>query len=1471
MKSRVLKTSIGSTLFLLLIIIVLALVRPVYERLSASMSELETKLYDEVKQKTGLTLSYKSLSPSILSAINIKGIVLQDAVNGDVLLEIRRATLSYSFFDFFSSDKDKVLKSLVVEGITFEYNDLTDKELYEKFINYFSKQNEKSSAKKRNDAFKIPFDVFLKNVSVHYIDNVHDALIFLNYVNLKENRSIDFMNVDGNGKLVYYNDKIRSNDKKSRIGCNFNFSSLVSSVFRGSSASVHLSSSASADYTVSKLDMLFNYDDSVLSFRTVRSLFPFSLLIEADLEEKKGMIAAKMDGFDPFDLVVIKQKKEFLKKIAGSKIYGGFKVDLARDYINYDVDASFNLAEKIAGKPFSLACDFDGNLQSVNVSLLKASGDFIDASFEGSCDFKSMQPEGILQIDKFVLNNGCSLSSEVYIDPYNNGFMCFAPQLYINEKVFTALQFNLEPENESWDFSFEMDDYAHYTYDRAGHIRIDGSLLTGAKMFLQAQVNVSDIFGDSIADTLSCFTKAGNGLKKIKSIAEPFIVSNEMYVSTDFSDFSINIPFCVIANTERDRQIVVFSADGSKETLQISNFEMQYENQSATASIAFDFSHGLKDFSFTSDCSVNSIPYSLSGNMSSSWLSVAGDYGFNFSMLFGDGIDGSIQLENMPVAFGDYIFSFSTNTSFVKDRNAGYVFNIYECDIAEASGLYAFNPKLTFNGVLNSYGFFMDTISYSDNISVLDGNGNFLWNINDGIFDSIHADLNCYSPLTTEKISIDANISNPDRLELTKTNLFENFYLSIQSDINSFNISRFSKTVPNEDYTVTAELAVTGNVGSPYVSLNVSRLVTEVLGTTLVSKGLLTVDDISVNLSDFEAEWAGLSLKNCDVHFMPENFQTDVKGDLSGGGNKYSFTMPVNISVGALSAVEKWAVPENFIVNVKSDKVSGGFIHDKLQLDITGLYSPGRFDLFSDSYESLAGVITSDGNISLSIGDSSPVSFNISGQIKNNTLDIFLSKLNVDLGIVCSKIDIPYVTFSSGIASGDVHIGGLVTDPEFDGGVTVTKPVFNVPYVSDKLFKGEIVEATLSQGLISVGDTLFILDKDAVNVKADFIFNRWGIDEIACYFNTPIYSSIPVNMFFPYIHYRGKGEVDLYLSYQPSRDKLVLSGDIKAENSTVDIVTSSLQSQLSSEDLSGSVVDNDNSDSDLSLDMNLRFIVGSKVQITVNPFLRGVIVPDTPLSLVINSDTGDFLFKGDIQLRGGEIAWLNRNFYLKEGRITFNETQNAIDPKINVRAETRERDESGNQVTVILSCANQFLSQFRPVLSATPAKSEAEIMELLGNFITADSDSVASFAMAGGDYFVQTMVMRRIENSLRELCNFDIFSIRANILQNALKRSIDQDSNNNQMTFGNFFDNSTVYIGKYFGSAMYFDALLNWSYDEAKSQDTSGGLVLQPEFGLEMASPFVNIRLGVAPDFEAIQKKEWMPSTSVTLSWKYNF
>ena len=297
--------------------------------------------------------------------------------------------------------------------------------------------------------------------------------------------------------------------------------------------------------------------------------------------------------------------------------------------------------------------------------------------------------------------------------------------------------------------------------------------------------------------------------------------------------------------------------------------------------------------------------------------------------------------------------------------------------------------------------------------------------------------------------------------------------------------------------------------------------------------------------------------------------------------------------------------------------------------------------------------------------------------------------------------------------------------------------------------------------------------------------------------------------------------------------------------------------------------------------INIDAVMGRKVNIVINPFLRALVTPNTKFHFDLDSGKGVWNLKSDVALRGGQITYLTRNFYIKDGRITLNESQNGFNPFITLSAETRERDENNIPVTIVLSAENQPLANFRGRVYSIPARSEAQIMAMLGQIATGDSSDIGSFFLSGLDYGMHITVLRKMENSLRDLFNFDIFSIRVNVLQNSLKYGLSSTSDTEDAIFrnpiGNYLDNSSVYIGKYFGSSIYADVLLQWTYDEnlaRRSKFVGSGLVFHPEVGVEFDAPFAKIRWNFAPDLSALHNGE-VPSivagTSVTLSWRITF
>ena len=247
-------------------------------------------------------------------------------------------------------------------------------------------------------------------------------------------------------------------------------------------------------------------------------------------------------------------------------------------------------------------------------------------------------------------------------------------------------------------------------------------------------------------------------------------------------------------------------------------------------------------------------------------------------------------------------------------------------------------------------------------------------------------------------------------------------------------------------------------------------------------------------------------------------------------------------------------------------------------------------------------------------------------------------------------------------------------------------------------------------------------------------------------------------------------------------------------------------------------------------------------------------------------------------MRGGDVFYIKRNFYIREGNITFTDTGREIDPRITLRAEIRDRDETGEPIRLILTAKDQPLFSFNPTLNSDPPRSSSEIMQFLGQVITGDTrreNVLQNLLVTSSDIIAQAGLFKKAETKMRDFLKLDAFSFRTLLLQNAIFGNLFNSNKNTTLTMSNYLDNTSVYIGKYFGSAIYADALLHLSHYDEKSLKNSGSgrpvynnLLFQPEIGLEMATPFFLLRWSVAP---TKPDTLFVGDAALTFSWKYSY
>ncbi|MBO5137358.1 MAG: hypothetical protein J6B81_02545 [Spirochaetaceae bacterium] len=1514
MKSQFVKIGISSVLFIALIFASLLAVRPAIYKFEDSLIQFRDNILLQIEQKTGLSVSYESLSPSVFSIFRIKGIVLKDVASDNTVLEIKRASLSYEIGRLLKGDFFNAFKKLTITGITLEYDSEKNQQLLQKIMALFKNsksgtEDNISEPKKTSigiiggadgpvsifveepeedkaDEF-LPFDIEINDVSLHYSDSMIDGLVTLRDVTLNSASFSEFFNATLNGTvkidlLPSLLSKLPEELQKdnARFSGTFSGDASISPVLDGSVARIRLDSLGSRGLSLARTSFLVEFNNQNIKLSTMQDTLPFSLLGEYNLAKKLLQVRADMNSFDPFELVTVKSNYDLISKLKGTKLSGNYELqwDSNSQDINYSGKGGLYIPESFVPQGLNLNFDILGNFSDIAVNNLEVFSPILDLSLNGNFNIPNLAPSGTIFLERFLVPGSGSLSAELYLDPLERGFVCFIPQLYLGERSFTALQLTLIPDENtrSVDFAFEFSDYSHIEFGSPGEIILAGSLIGGESPFVQAQIEIENFFIDAALYAVSFFLPEKNEtFQKLADSFSPYMTTTELYVSTDFNSLTYNAPYWIVANTEQDQNLIYFSFTGNENNLILSQFDLLFGNNAVQLAADVGMDRELGGAFFTADATVNSIPYSFAGTyMQESGLQITGNYGLELALNFlsediGTNLIANLKFTEFPVALSKAVLLCSTNMDAVLPLYDMQRFEvgIQSLSLSEASGLLSFNPQLSMSGKVNNYGLMLDSFVYNDTVSLLNGSGGLMWLFESGVMESASLNLSLANPVSSESYSVSATLSNPENQSFSVASLMKDFYFSAQVMISDFPMSRVLP-LQSEINVCSAMVSAMGTMENPYVALQIEPSSMSFGGVPFSFKGSALLDDGDIYLEETEIVFNKHSVTGISGVFSLAEFAGSLKATYDGQfGKSYNINAPIEISVLGMSELQqsetdlfgifKRGIPELLTANL--DMKLGGTLFDEVQpVKIELVRMQDYIALSSYDDLGLSGYITSGGNFDLNLSGRMPLHADIHGIISNQLLDVHLDDISSDLSNFSHLVYFPFVALYGGILKGNAQIGGILADPELNGNFYVEMLDLNCPnYVQEHII-GKIVPISLRDNELKVNKVPFTVGPGRVFLDLGLRLDRWKLDLFSMQIKTPENVFIPALINVAPFVIGGDSTCDLDI--QLTLNNAEINGRFYTENVKIEFLSEMIQ-QL------GSGVKT----SRIPFTLNIDVTTGQHVEIEYNPLLRGLIAPNTNIAFQFDSATKDIVFKSDVVLRGGEITYLNRNFYLREGRIMFNESGGVFDPRITVRAEIRERDQNGEPVRITLSAENQRLSEFNPSYTSSPPKSELELMTLLGQAVTGDVESGWDVLLTGVDYGFQVFVLRKIENALRDLLNFDIFSLRTMGFQNSLRQWIN-GSDSEPLTISNFLDNTTVYIGKYFGSSIYADAMFHFAYDESKvaSGESVSGLVFQPEIGLEMDSPFGTIRWSMAPEIGTTQHL-WVPATSITLSWKFVF
>ncbi len=1462
MKKPSLRNLAAIFIFVLSIAVVLLVLAPVYNAVSSRIYSQFDKVVSSFQESTGLRLSYKSLSPSVFTGLRIKNITLTDEQHGETVVEIKKTEVRYSIPKFLRGEGLSAIKDITVDGFIVEV-DPEENGFIEKFKG-LSKKGESSAPAKTEKVQEVnleeliknlPFNVFIKNVHLRYRKN--QALADLHFKKI----TLAFLNISRQIMIKTSGGVKYTTEKGAVYSAGFSADGYIPEVLEGSSLVIRFSDISNGNYAFNHLNLVVGYKNRNFELKTIQNGYPLFISGTYNLDEKTSYVALHAKNLKPNQTVSVKSSDASMKKIKNLSISLNASAEYSHNEkkLKYSSDGEILLPDQIYSGGCTTKYSLDGTEKQLVVDSFNASGEKIDVEFKGSYGYEGMKLAGELNINSFVLKNGGNVSTEVYFDPGATGFIAFAPQLMLDDKAFTALQLSVRPINDSVDFAFELSDYSHYEAEKAGSVKIDGSYIGGTK-YVQANVSSSGMYLDSVAQAGAFFGKE-KSTSKFEFLSS-YIFNGEFFVSTDFKNLSYNIPYAFVVNTKKENNVLFISLDGNDSSVQLSRAAYLSNGKMMNLSAMFEKSPDGQDAFFMADLTADTIPYHFAGNLMPEGFSLTGDYGVVCDVHKNEKgrLDGTFKADNFPLSLANAIFTLSADSSFSYSKENGINLKINRFEGAEASGKYFFEPSFKLAGSVTKYGAFLDQIAYSDRFSALEGSSELLLNMNGSVFDSVSLNFNLKNPLSPEAVAITFEMTNPGQNAFSGDNLKKNFYFNTQIILSAFGLNRFTAE-HSENNQATGTVIASGTLENPYVGVNLDSVSIMTAGKTVGLKGSAYVEEKNLTVDNLTLNYNNLTVGNVSALFDLNTFTGKATGDLDTIVAKKTVHAPLEFTVSDTLIEEGHFLPSEFAANLICDKVSGTFLKKTFPFSVTILHTDSLTTVFTSETQGITGTIANDGKIDFTVAEGKPVQFNLTGNTKGQELDVKVHGININAGELFKYVDVAKLKIYSGIMKGRVDVTGLKSDPEFKGSLSASGVDFSLPSIISQHITVNKAMFIVNHNEIEMPTITGMVKKDyPITAKLNVMFDRWSFDRLELKLKNPEGVFMPGDFEIRLAHFIGDVNLDLLLAFQDHY--LDVTGDVSLRKTTGSVKTRELANTPPKRSWWPRA------------DLKINF--GQHCTFIFDPLLRAVIVPNTDFGFKYDMAAGDLELDGELAFRSGDISYLSRNFYLKNGYMKFNSNDPTFNPLINLQAETRERDEKGNDVRIILSANNQYLLNINPQFTSIPAKSETEIRALLGQIAVGDSENVSGLLLATGDYAIQSTIGRSIENKLRDFLNFDILSVRTNVLQNALNyglRSREEESENKNLKIGNFFDNSTVYLGKYFGSSLYMDALMHWSYDDTRVDESvvSSGLIFQPEFGLEVESPFGNIRWNMAPDINGLRNDRFVSSTSVTLSWKFSF
>jgi hypothetical protein len=1450
-------------IFAALVFLAVLVLRPLQRSVHARMREFRDGLIGAAEAYLGREITYSSIGPSIFGALDIRNIRISGSGPEDLLF-VSRFRISYSLWDLLRG-KPQAIRSLRVDRPVLSLDLVRDRDLINLVQDLANNEPSFFSAGPLEDWADI-----LSGRLLFRIRNGQGSLVngparyLFQGLNLDLSVENQRINIAGKGSAGFSLPGLAGGGRSLRVAAEI--AGSFSSALDEGSARVTVPFLSGDMFRLRSLGFDLTLRDRILSLtKSSGGNFDFSLVY--GLAGGDFLTRLNCDGFSLENLVSLQGDWNAYRAWLGFSLSGGASLERdSRGNLSYQAGI---FGTGGGGPPGERALEISlrGDGRYLDLKRLyfkvpppppaaaKAAPIRGEIEIQGGIGLRPLAPNGRIRVSDFCLAGNGGLSADLSLSTRGREISIFGETLGLGTVLLSAFDASVIRLENGLGFSLSALRFTGMeTY--GGEVRKSSLSLEGSLDYSPSQVEASlmlDSFSVAALNEMAGVFVREPALPPLaRNIQEDLTVTTEIFLTTDFTHILYNVPRFIIVYQGLGGLVGLFSVSGTDQRVDLTEGRIIWANEGLVFNGYADFSRP-RETSFSLMVNYRDLSYFFEGLMDSRSLDLQGSYGLraNFNAGGGGAFSGSIEAADFPIPFPGQYARLNLQSSLRYESSRLWSFYLDRLEILDILSPASPGASFRISGEIDQDGALFPGIVYDDSRGALNGRALFSW--------------------ARDFSGLRGNFSLEDEQGLERY-VLETVYGEKRLDLHlGASLAQLNRFLTNS-YNAQADgdLRLSWDSADSFrADLNLRSLRARILDGDFRASASAVLDQEEFSFRDLRLNYAGLEMTAPLFKINRSDSRAEAEALVRGGAAGRTLDLALALDAGFASSGSWLEFP-------RALRSLRGAVHvSEARLD--SLRSGEPFD-FHFSREgpvlSLSGgprnmirfQIDGNGDFYAGFSSPSPIRGSLTGTLTPQTIEAQTPDLYVDLASLWRFIPVKTdVVFTGGFVSAALEIRGPLGDPEFFGQARGSSLRIQVPaYISRDILPIPFSVA-IEGNEMNFGPVPATVGSGAGLVTGWFRFDRWIHNIFSMNIQVPQETPIPfdLNITGFLAHGDVAGTLDLTM------EDLIfgVTGDLSANNTEIGLDGDEIV-RAQGMDMFANIW------KPVVLDINVT--TGKKVEFlwpnSEWPILQANVDMGTRVSVSTDTLARRFSLTSDVKIRSGEVFYFERSFYIRDGSLSFRENEIQFDPRISVRAEVRDRTSEG-PVTISMIAENAPLLSFTARFESSPPLSQMEIFSLLGQNLTGSlvNESTGSieraFMASTTDVLAQFSFVRRVERGFRDLLGLDMFSIRTQVLQNAVFQAAGLQNRVDRINaVGNYFDNTTVFLGKYIGRDMFVQSMLSFRYDENKT--TMGGLSFAPDIGVELESPFFNIRW----DFIPSHPENWyVNDNSITLIWNRSF